>query len=267
MVNERIKVGAKFGKWTVRKPFAENRLQAECECLCGKVACLFRGVLQAGNTKQCQDCMRKERASRRDPGISKLWDNHALSQSDWPSYAAFEAWATDKVAEGLQLYRIDTNKPHGPANSEFRQSRWDAAIAAIAAHRNQTIAEATAWTGTVSKSRVYDLYADILRNKDKPPRPPVPVGHAVRLRELVAEGLGLTAIAKATGWTSRTVKKWIAILGLTVSPKHPGRPKKPATPAMLDEINEMRVEGRTYAEIAAKYGVSVATCRRWIESA
>jgi transposase len=81
------------------------------------------------------------------------------------------------------------------------------------------------------------------------------------LERMLAEGRSLEQIGKAVGRHPSTVSYWLRRYGLQAAhrDRHLAKGGLP-----LDSLRAMLEGGSTYAEMAAEFGVSVATVRHWL---
>lgn len=104
----RVKVGEKFGRWTVvahrgTRREGADRYRPACavECRCGAAAVVFERDLKRGRTRGCKDPECRHRVAATDPMI-ELWDRlcEEIRQRGHQQLAAYAAGNGAAVALG-----------------------------------------------------------------------------------------------------------------------------------------------------------------------
>jgi transposase len=95
-----------------------------------------------------------------------------------------------------------------------------------------------------------------------PPR----VSQAELRRLYEQERLTPAEIGVRVGRSGRTIRVWLQQAGIPLGP-HRERPRRHPPPATTDLRRCYYQEGLTAAELAARYGVSASTARRWLRDA
>lgn len=179
-VDDKIKEGDEFGKWTVRAYKGKNRTQSKtghwsvtdqwlCWCQCGKAQLVLRWNLLSNHTTQCRVCHRKELGAQRKLSMNpdsrrqnssisgkyrRIQDEGCLADWDWLSFLSWFR-ALDQSKTSGSPCRIDPDKPHGPENTYFLKNPIRASHLAIIAEMSGMTAEDTeAWANTVSRQAV-----------------------------------------------------------------------------------------------------------------
>jgi transposase len=95
-----------------------------------------------------------------------------------------------------------------------------------------------------------------------PPR----VSQAELRRLYEQERLTPAEIGVRVGRSGRTIRVWLQQAGIPLGP-HRERPRRHPPPATTDLRHCYHQKGLTAAELAARYGVSASTARRWLRDA
>lgn len=143
-----IKIGAVFGRLTVRS--FESKGIASCDCTCGTQHSVRVGRLLKGNTRSC-GCLRREVLKSHRPAVTHgdsrarlnaiyrtikfrcaagkgrdrtYVENGIQLCAQWQDYTVFRDWALSQGFQpGDSILRKDTMKDFSPDNCEVRKGR------------------------------------------------------------------------------------------------------------------------------------------------